>query len=61
LPLKIRKAAIWTPKMTAAVDKEAANVLMDWFPLLSAAPGPFVGDAEGLGEEDDMLCAGEMP
>jgi hypothetical protein len=34
---------------------------MDWFPLLSAAPGPFVGDAEGLGEEDDMLCAGEMP
>jgi hypothetical protein len=44
LPLRIKNAAIWTPKTTAAVESEAANVLMLWlywpcpFPALPSKP-----------------------
>jgi hypothetical protein len=55
LPLKIRKRAIWAPKMTAAVESDAANVLMDWFSLFSAAPVPVVGEDAG----EELAVVGE--
>ncbi len=61
LPLRIRKSTICTPKITAAVDSEAAKVLMLWFELWNAAP--VLGDAlsvpVGCAELAvlDMLCA----
>lgn len=42
LPLRIKKKAICTPKMAAAVDSEAAKFSMLWFSLRKAEPAPVV-------------------
>jgi len=42
--------------MTAAVESEAAKVLIDWFSLFSAAPVRDVGEGEALAVDDMFVC-----
>ena len=56
-PLRIRKAVIWTPKMTAAVESEAAKFSMLWFSLPWAAPVPIVEVGEGAAVLDILWGA----
>lgn len=53
LPLRIRKMVIWTPKITAAVESEAAKFSMLWFSDFWAAPGPEVD--VGVADADAVL------
>jgi len=62
LPLRIRKKAIWTPKITAAVDSEAAKFSMLWFWFRRAAPEPLLlvdDEAGALVDVADMVLPAE--
>ena len=63
MPLRIRNSRICTPKTTAAVEIEAAKVLMLWFSLFCAAPALGAVESVDVGRAEfvlDMLRAAEM-